>query len=166
MRFMDIPPFPRAIEIPDFEFFLRQRLSQKVVLWPEQAIPLVGYMGWPDDPEARGASVSILRGWSEGSELIPRRLRQIETDWARVAEVFNVHHDLTAGGYHRPRGGASIGKAIAVAAGSIQARGARHANLWRAWEAYKDVAHLVTAATIISVEARHIAKCTAIRKPE
>lgn len=62
MRFMSIPPFPRKIEIPNFEFFLRGRLSQKVVYWPEQAIPLVGYMGWPTDPEARAASVSIVRG--------------------------------------------------------------------------------------------------------
>jgi hypothetical protein len=28
MRFMDIPPFERNIEIPDFEFFMRSRLNQ------------------------------------------------------------------------------------------------------------------------------------------
>ncbi|WGJ14154.1 hypothetical protein QEV83_16095 [Methylocapsa sp. D3K7] len=32
------------------------------------------------------------------------------------------------------------------------------ANLWKRWAAYKDVAHLVTAATIICAEAHAIAK--------
>lgn len=161
MRFMNIPPFPRTIKISDFEFFLRARLSQKVVAWPEQAIRLVGYMGWPSDPEARAASVSIVRQWSAGSSVVPPRLRSIQTDWVRVADIFNLHHDMTAGGHQQRRGGPSIGKAIAVAAGSTQARGAHAANLWRAWGEYKDVAHLVTAATIISHDARHWAEVKA-----
>jgi hypothetical protein len=49
MQFMDIPPFPRKIEILDFASFSGGRLSQQIVLWPKQAIPLVGYMGWPND---------------------------------------------------------------------------------------------------------------------
>jgi len=115
-------------------------------------------MGWPSDSEARAASTSIIRGWVKESHVVPSRLRWIQTDWLRVADIFNVHHDLTAGCHQRRRGGASIGKAIAVAAESIRARGARPANLWRAWDAYKDAAHLVAAATIITIEARHIAR--------
>jgi len=42
MRFMDIPPFEQKIEIPDFEFFVRSRLSQAIVIWPEQAFALIG----------------------------------------------------------------------------------------------------------------------------
>jgi hypothetical protein len=149
MRFMSIPPFERTIEIPDFDFFIRSRLSQAIVLWPEQAIALVGYMGWPNDPEGRAALAAVLRAWPEGSRAIPPRLRQIQTDWARVADIFNIHRDLTEGDHQKRRGGPSIGKAIAIAAGGIRARGAHSANLWRAWKEYKDVAHLVTAATII-----------------
>ena len=108
---------------------------------------------WPNDPEARSASLAVLRGWAEGSRVIP-----IQTDWARVADVFNVHHDLTEGGHQRRRGEPSTGKAIAVVAGTVRARGAHSANLWRAWTEYKDVAHLVTAATIISADARQRAK--------
>jgi hypothetical protein len=89
---------------------------------------------------------------------VPRRLRQVQTDWARVADIFHIHRDLTEGGQQRHRGGPSIGKAIAVVAGSIRARGAHAANLWRAWKENKDVAHLVTAATIISDEVRRRAK--------
>ena len=64
VRFMSIPPFGRPIEIPDFDFFVRSRfvrsrLNQAIVVWPEQAIALVGYMAWPNDPEAREASKSV-----------------------------------------------------------------------------------------------------------
>jgi hypothetical protein len=158
MRFMSIPPFAHEVEIPDFDFLIRSRLNQAIVLWPEQAISMVGYMGWPNDPEGRAGSEAIVRGWREGSRVVPPRLRQIQTDWARVADIFNTHLDLTEGGHQQRRGGPSIGKAVAVAAGSIRARGAHAANLWRAWKDYKDVAHLVTAATIISAEVRHRAK--------
>jgi hypothetical protein len=158
MRFMSISPFARKIEILDFDFFVRNRLTKDVVIWPEQAFALVGYMGWPNDPEGRAASVAIMRGWLEGSTAVPPRLRQVQTDWARVADIFNIHLDLTEGGHQRRRGGPSIGKAIAVAAGSIRARGAHAANLWRAWKEYKDVAHLVTAATILSLDALERAK--------
>src|SRR5258708_8590562 len=158
MRFMSIPPFARKIEIPDFDFFVRSRLSQETVIWPEQAIPLVGYMGWPNDSEGRTAAVTIIRGWLQGSRAVPPRLRQIQTDWARVADIFHIHFDLTEGGHQRRRGGPSIGKAIEVAARSIRAKGAHPANLWRAWKEYKDVAHLVTAATITCADARQRAK--------
>jgi hypothetical protein len=158
VRTMSIPPFERKIEIGDFDFFVRSRLAQAVVIWPEQAIPLIGFMAWPNQPELRAESVAALRGWFEGSRVIPPRLRQIQTDWGRVGDIFNIHYDLTAGDHQRRRGGSSIGKAISIAAARIRARGARAANLWRAWQAYKDVAHLVTAATIITADARERAK--------
>jgi hypothetical protein len=47
MRVMEIPPFSRKIEIPDINHSLRSRLSQTTVLWPNQAIPLLGYMCCP-----------------------------------------------------------------------------------------------------------------------
>ena len=71
MRTMSIPPFERKIEITDFDFLVRSRLAQAVVIWPEQAIPLVGYMAWPNQPELRAETVAILRGWFEGSQVIP-----------------------------------------------------------------------------------------------
>ena len=60
MRVMQIPAFPRKFENPDLEDLLRRRLSQTVVLWPDQAIPLLVYMGWPNDPADRDES---LRAW-------------------------------------------------------------------------------------------------------
>jgi hypothetical protein len=153
MRFMDIPGFGRKIEIPEFDFLVRSRLGQATVIWPKQAFSLVGYMGWPNDPDARAASVRILRGWTEGSKSVPPRLRQIQTDWLRVADIFHMHCDLTAGGHQTRRGGASIGKAIELIAAQSKVIGTGKANLWNTWKTYKDVAHLVTAATIISDDA-------------
>ncbi|MGO9135929.1 MAG: hypothetical protein ACLP8A_18050 [Methylovirgula sp.] len=158
MRFMDIPPFERNIEIPDFEFFVRSRLNQAIVIWPEQALALIGYMGWPNDAQARAASVDMVRGWQQGSKSMPPRLRQIQFDWAAVADIFSLHYDLTVSGRQLRRGGPSIGKAIELAAGQSRSKGMGKANLWSRWVAYKDVAHLVTAATIICAEAHARAK--------
>ena len=50
---MEIPPFPRKLENLDPENLFKARLSETIVHWPEQAIPLIGYMGWPNDLAAR-----------------------------------------------------------------------------------------------------------------
>src|SRR6266436_4100183 len=108
MRTMEIPPFPRKIEIRDFNNLFRTRLSQKVVMWPEQAIPLLGYMCCPNDPAGREAL----------------------------------------------RGGPSIGKSITLAATNANSCGTGAATFWKNWSTYKDVAHLIAAATLICAEAR------------
>jgi hypothetical protein len=156
MRYMAITHFKRAIEILDFEHFLRTRLSQSI--WPERALPLIGYMGWPNDVQARAEAIAIVRGWPMGSKSMPGRLRQIEFDWTRVADIFSLHYDLEVGDHQRRRGGPSIGKAIDLAAAQARVKGMGRANLWKAWTEYKDVAHLVTAATIICADAHARAK--------
>jgi len=158
MRFMDIPLFPRRIEIPDFDSFIRGRLSQKVTYWPQQAIPLVGYMAWPNDPAGRHEATRILRKWEKATEILLPGLRRIQTDWARVADILSLHYDLAAGDHQVKRGGSSIGKAIALANANSASRGVGIANLWKCWKSYKDVAHLITAATIICSHVRSRAK--------
>jgi hypothetical protein len=154
MRVMEIPPFPRRFENPDLGYLFRARLSQTVVLWPEQAIPLVGYMGCPNDPAARDEAIGTLKEWSEGSENVPRRLGRIQYEWLRVADVFHCYCDLIDGQRQQRRGGPSIGKAITLVEANAKSRGTGVASLWQFWEEYKDVAHLVTAATLICGEAR------------
>src|SRR5260370_597142 len=117
-------------------------------------------MAWPNQPELRAELVAALRGWSGGSQVIPPRLRQIQTDWVRVADISNLHYDLTAGHHQRRRGGPSIGKAISIATARIRARGAHAANLWRAWEADKDVAHPVPAPNTIPADPHERTKIT------
>ena len=50
MPVMEIPLFRDEITISDLENLYKHRLSKTVVLWPNQAIPLLGYMCWPNDP--------------------------------------------------------------------------------------------------------------------
>jgi hypothetical protein len=154
MRVMEIPPLPRKFETPDLENLFKARLSQSIVLWPHQAIPLVGYMGWPKDPLKRHKSERVVRSWSEGSQTVPPRLGRMQHEWLRVADVFHCYCDLIDGQHQQRRGGPSVGKAIALVEANAKSRGTGAANLWHLWERYKDVAHLVTAATLICGEAR------------
>jgi len=154
MREMEIPPFPRKFDNPDLANFLRQRLSQTTVLWSGQAIPLVGYMAWPNEPAARDAALRMLRSWGHGSTAVPPRLPRIQHEWLRVADVFHSYCDLMDGRHQARRGGPSIGKAITLVAAKAQSWGTSEPSLWRYWEKYKDVAHLVAAAALICREAR------------
>ena len=157
MRVMEILPFPRTIEIRDLEKFIRTRLSQTVVIWPAQAIALVGYMCWPNDPAARSEALTMMKNWpNEGDRAsVPRRLPRIQHEWLRVADIVHKYWDLVAGQHQARRGGASIGKAIEVIDENTESRGTSKARLWHFWETYKDVAHLVTAATVICAHARN-----------
>jgi hypothetical protein len=158
MRVMEIPGFPQKIEIPDLHNFYRARLSQTVVMWPQQAIPLLGYMCYPNDPEARDAFLHTMWSWPSGSEAappaVPEGLSRVQNDWLRVADIFHLHCDLVEGQHQARRGGPSIGKAIALMAANAKSLGTGTATLWKNWSAYKDVAHLVTAAALICAEAR------------
>jgi hypothetical protein len=164
VRFMSIPPFPRTIEIPDFEHLVRTRIIQEVVHGIDQALSLLGYMAWPNDPETRAKSIELIRRWQDGSKTIPKRLLTIQRNWNRVGDIFNIHMALTAGDHEKRRGGPSVGKAIEVVHAFVKSRGARKSNLWRCWEDYKDVAHLVTAANVLALNARDWAKIRAIGK--
>ena len=160
MRVMEIARFPRRIEILDLDNLLRTRLSQTVVMWPAQAIPLLGYMCYPNDLDARAALMRTLLSWQEASEdkppTIPKKLGRIQHNWLRVADIFNLYSDQIAGQHQARRGGASIGKAITLTAANTKSRGTKASTLWEIWSIYKDVAHLVTAATIICAQARTI----------
>jgi hypothetical protein len=160
MRTMEIPPFPRHVEILDVGELLRSRLSQRVVMWPGQAIPLLGYMCWPNDQAARAALMLALRTWGEESEdfgsAIPPRLPRIQHQWLRVADVFHLCFDLIEGQHQARRGGPSIGKSVALAQANLESAGTKKSTLWKNWTLYKDVAPLVTAATLVCAEARKV----------
>jgi hypothetical protein len=162
MRVMEIPGFLRKIEIPDLHNFIRTRLSQTVVMWPEQAIPLLGYRCYPNDEEAREDFVLTLRSWPEASEdeppMIPAKLNRIQQDWLRVADVLHRLCDLAEGRHQARRGGPSVGKAITLVEAIAKSRGTSVASLWKNWSTYKDVAHVVTAATLICAEARNVSR--------
>jgi hypothetical protein len=159
MRVMEIPPLPRTVEIADLENLLRTRLGNTVVMWPDQAIPLLGYMCRPDDETARDALVRTFWSWADASDhvppIAPDELRRIQANWLKVADIFHVYCDLIEGRHQERRGGPSIGKAITLVEANAKSWGTGAANLWKLWGTYKDVAHLVTAATLICDQARN-----------
>jgi hypothetical protein len=158
MRLMEIPPFPRKIEIRDLDTLYRARLSQTLVMWPDQAIPLLGYMCYPNNLEAREILQRTIRSWAKESEAtpptVPRGLGRIQYEWQHVTDIFHLYCDLIKGQHQARRGGPSIGKAITLAEANTKSRGTGAATLWKNWSTYKDVAHLVAAATLITAEAR------------
>jgi hypothetical protein len=158
MRVMDIPSFPRPIEIRDLETLFAARLNDTVVMWPCQAIPLLGYMCHPNDEAERHGLVSLIRSWPNyegpGQPPVPERLPRIQGNWLRVADIFHLYCDLVDGQHQERRGGPSIGKAISLVAANAKSRGTGEANLWKLWTDYKDVAHLVTAACLVRREVR------------
>ena len=156
MRYMEISPFPdRPIDLTDLGSFIKQRVIDEVVELPEQALALVSYMAWPNDVAARGRWLDANRAVSDQSEIneLSRKLKLIQQHWARVADIVHHHFDFDRGQHQKTRGGASVGKAIALIDAIAKSKGTGAAKLWDIWKSYKDVAHLITATVLISGEA-------------
>ena len=157
MRGINIPPFPRKFENPNLENLFRVRLSTTVVMWPDQALPLLCYMCFPNDEAARDDLLRTLWSWQDASQrpAAPDKLGRIQADWLKVADILHLYCDLVGGRHQERRGGPSIGKAITLASAKAKNWGTRKSKLWELWTAYKDVAHLVTAASLVRKEVRN-----------
>src|SRR5579859_536003 len=153
MRTMKIPPFPKRIEISDIEALTNSRLGEKFSL-SEQARALAEYMFHPASEEARTSFGSALRSSPDPLRLNLKGMRRAQYTWLRVADVFHVYYDLATGGHQSRRGGATISKAVHLAAKNTKSLGTSEATFWSAWKAYKDVAPLVTATITIFANAR------------
>jgi hypothetical protein len=87
MRTMEIPRFPRKISFADLENLYRTRLQQKPDVHSSVAIPLLGYMAWPNDAGARRNGTKILESWLDGKNQNPD-FKLIHQHWARVADIY------------------------------------------------------------------------------
>jgi len=156
MRTMKIRSFPGArMQITDLGSLIRERLMRDLVVWPEQAVPLVGYMAWPNDPIMRDRWLEAHRRDDESTiSDLTRGLTIVQQHWARVADIVHLHYDLVHGWHQERRGGASVGKAISLIDANAKTKGTGTAKAWEIWKTYKDVAHLVTAAVLVSAEAK------------
>ena len=154
MRTMEIPCFAQKIEIADLAHLYKTRLQQKLALHGAIAIPLLGYMGWPNDGPARDDAMQMLWAWLDGEEPreFLRRIPPMHQKWGRVANTVLLHHGMSEGGHQERRGGPSVGKAIFLGAKRIKARGASQANMWEGWSTYKDAAHLNAAAIAVCAD--------------
>jgi len=153
---MKIRSFPGArMQITDLGSLIRERLMRDLVVWPEQAVPLVGYMAWPNDPIMRDRWLEAHRRDDESTiSDLTRGLTIVQQHWARVADIVHLHYDLVHGWHQERRGGASVGKAISLIDANAKTKGTGTAKAWEIWKTYKDVAHLVTAAVLVSAEAK------------
>jgi hypothetical protein len=155
MRTMEIPRFPHAVQITDFETYIRERLSGQVIAWPDQTIPLVGYMAWPNNQNLRDDWLNANQSDNQSAlNMLLRKLKIIQQHWARMADICHLHYDLSQGGHQKRRGGPSVGKAISLIAANAKSKGTGTAKLWVIWKTYKDVGHLVTAAVFVCADAR------------
>jgi hypothetical protein len=132
MRTMQIRPFPGSkIQITDLGFLIKERLVHDRVLWPDQALPLVGYMAWPNDSALRQRWLEAHRRNDQSTikELTPG-LKIIQQHWARIADIVHLHMDLAHGGHQRRRGGPSLAKSISLIAAKAKSKGTGTAKLW------------------------------------
>ena len=155
MRTMQIRPFPGSkIQFTDLGYLIKERLMRDLVLWPGQALQLVGYMAWPNDPIMRERWLEAHRRNDHSTNEFMQRLKIIQHHWTRAADIVHLHQDLAHGGHQQRRGGPSVGKAISLIDANAKSKGTGAAKLWEIWAAYKNVAHLVTAAVLVSAEAK------------
>jgi hypothetical protein len=155
MRTMNIPPFPTRIEISEIKSLTNARLKEKFSL-SEQAAALAGYLFYPASEQARSSFGSALRSSADPLRLNLAGMRRIQYRWLRVADVFELYYDMAMGGHQSRRGGATISKAVHLAAKNTKSLGTSEPTFWSAWEAYKDVAPSVTATILIWANARFV----------
>jgi hypothetical protein len=89
MRTMEIPRFPQKISFADLENLYKTRLQQKPSVHSSVAIPLLGYMAWPNDDVARQNGTEILKGWMDGEDQSPD-FKLIHQHWGHVADIVKV----------------------------------------------------------------------------
>jgi hypothetical protein len=154
MRTMEVPRLFGKVEINNLENLYKVRLQQKLDRHASIAIPLLSYMGWPNDPAAREHVVRMLRAWLDGEEprVLLKQIPRVHQNWGRVADTVQLHDGLSEGKHQRRRGGASVGKAIFLGSKRIESRGASQANMWEGWSKYKDVAHLIAATIAVCAD--------------
>ena len=153
MPTMNIAPFPKSVEISDVKALTDARLSAKFTL-SEQAAALAEYMFYPADEKARISFGSELRSSADPLRLNLKGMRRIQYRWLRAADVFHLYHDMAKGGHQSRRGGATISKAVHLAAKNTKSLGTSEPTFWSAWKAYKDVAPHVAATILIWANTR------------
>lgn len=167
MRTIDVPRLAGPFPFGDLGALYRSRFRQQASARCAMAIPLLGYMAWPDDLHARENGKKNLRAWVLGANVWPD-FRGIHLHWGSIADVVNLHYALNEGQHQVKRGGTSLGKAIFLASSRTRSRGSRQSTLWRHWTTYKDVAHFIAAvgAVCFDIQQRHREEPFGIGLPE
>ena len=155
MRTMNIPPFPNHIEIEDLAALTNARLAEVFKL-SEQGSALAGYVLYPASEDARVSFGAALSGVPDPLRLNLKGMSRIQYRWLRVADVFHLYYDMARGGHQSRRGGATISKAVHLAAKNTKSLGTSEPTFWSAWKAFQDVAPLVTATVLVWDNTRRV----------
>jgi hypothetical protein len=103
MRDMEIRPFKARRKINDLGSLIERRLRAGVITTPEQAVPLLGYMAWPNDETAR---IHWREAHDVGDESAIRPLlvkfKTIQQHWAKTADIVHLLYDLDSGRHQEP----------------------------------------------------------------
>jgi hypothetical protein len=171
MRAMKLP----QLVIPDSLDFAvglyTSRLRSALRVSVQASAFLTAYLAWPNDEQKRNSWVATILARSlkekkseSGSifeslgglkavaepafDSLAGELRVIQSKWTPVADVFLRIVDMADDDRIRLRGGASISKAIALC--EYEKEGRSHAQLYRLWKQFHEVAHLIAAGAIIA----------------
>jgi hypothetical protein len=135
---------------------------------------LLAYLAWPNDEQQRNSWMATnlarlqidskidssspvsafetfggLKAISDPAfELLVTGLTVIEKKWAPVADIFMRIVDMSQDKRLRMRGGPSISKAIGLC--EFDNEGRSHAQLYRLWKQFHDVAHLIAASAYLA----------------
>jgi hypothetical protein len=124
MRTISIPAYPNRIEIADIAAFTNARLAAEFKS-SEQGSVLAGYMFYPGSEAARASFWGALRSIPDPLRLNIKGMNRTQYRWLRVADVLHIYYDMAVGGHQARRGGATLSKAVHLAAKNTRTLGTR-----------------------------------------
>jgi hypothetical protein len=172
MRVMNLPDFDVPSSADSAIALYKARLQGNLLVPLAVSHTLLAYLAWPNDerqryrwmatnlarlqvgPKIDASSplsvVEIFGGLKAVAdpafELLVGDLTAIGKKWAPVADVLMRIVDMSRDDRLQLRGGPSISKAI----GLCEYEGRSHAQLYRLWKQFHDVAHLIAAGAYLA----------------
>jgi hypothetical protein len=174
MRVMNLP----GLDAPDSAeaaiAFYKARLQGTFRVPLPSSFMMLAYLAWPNDEQRRNSWMATslarlpveqkidpspalnvletfggLKAVSDPAfESLVGELTAIGKKWAPVADVFMRIVDMSRDNRLQLRGGPSISKAIGLC--EFENEGRSHAQLYRLWKQFHDVAHLIAAGAYLA----------------
>jgi hypothetical protein len=173
MRVMNLPGFDVPNSADSAIALYKARLQGSPLVPLPGSHLLLAYLAWPNDERQRNSwmatnlarlqieqttvspslntfdSFGGLRAVSEPAfDSLVGELTAIGKKWAPVADVFMRIVDMSRDDRLQLRGGPSISKAIYLC--EFENEGRSHAQLYRLWKQFHDVAHLIAACAYLA----------------
>jgi hypothetical protein len=174
MRVMNFPEFGAPDSAEAAIALYKARLQGTLSVPLPTSFVLLAYLAWPNDEQRRNSWMATslarlpveqkiesspalnvfetfggLKAVSEPAfDALVGELTSIGKKWVPVADVFMRIVDMSRDDRLQLRGGPSISKAIYLC--EFEKEGLSHAQLYRLWKPFHDVAHLIAASAFLS----------------